>query len=99
MAPPKRLCWLPPFPLQVKKRRIYDITNVLEGVGLLVKKTKNLVQWVGGGGGGGGASAHAVGGEVPEAPEDLEAIKVRPQGLHVPAKSQGSTQSDSRNSR
>ncbi|KAG1679950.1 hypothetical protein FOA52_007014 [Chlamydomonas sp. UWO 241] len=32
--------------LQVKKRRIYDITNVLEGVGLLTKKTKNIVHWV-----------------------------------------------------
>jgi hypothetical protein len=31
---------------QVKKRRIYDITNVLEGVGLLTKKTKNIVHWV-----------------------------------------------------
>ncbi len=31
---------------QVKKRRIYDITNVLEGVGLLTKATKNVVQWV-----------------------------------------------------
>lgn len=34
--------------LKVKKRRIYDITNVLEGVGLLVKKSKNIVQWMGG---------------------------------------------------
>lgn len=32
--------------LQVEqKRRIYDITNVLEGIGLLEKKTKNTVQW------------------------------------------------------
>ncbi len=34
-------------PAQVKKRRIYDITNVLEGVGLLQKKSKNVVHWVG----------------------------------------------------
>lgn len=26
-------------------RRIYDITNVLEGIGLIVKKSKNTVQW------------------------------------------------------
>ena len=31
--------------LDVKKRRIYDITNVLEGIGLLVKKSKNQIQW------------------------------------------------------
>jgi E2F/DP family winged-helix DNA-binding domain len=31
--------------LQVPKRRIYDITNVLEGVGLLEKRSKNTVAW------------------------------------------------------
>ncbi len=32
--------------LNVKqKRRIYDITNVLEGVGLIEKKNKNCIQW------------------------------------------------------
>eukprot|EP00088_Acartia_fossae_P037251 TRINITY_DN3841_c0_g1_i1.p1 TRINITY_DN3841_c0_g1~~TRINITY_DN3841_c0_g1_i1.p1 ORF type:complete len:593 (-),score=166.58 TRINITY_DN3841_c0_g1_i1:516-2294(-) len=36
--------------LQVQKRRIYDITNVLEGVGLVEKKSKNTVHWCGGGG-------------------------------------------------
>ncbi|XP_055723279.1 transcription factor E2F5 [Salvelinus fontinalis] len=30
-----------------QKRRIYDITNVLEGVGLIEKKTKNIIQWRG----------------------------------------------------
>lgn len=33
--------------LGVPKRRIYDITNVLEGVGLVEKKLKNIIQWVG----------------------------------------------------
>ena len=33
---------------QVQKRRIYDITNVLEGIGLLDKKSKNNIQWKGG---------------------------------------------------
>jgi hypothetical protein len=33
--------------LQVPKRRIYDITNVLEGVGLLEKRSKNTVAWKG----------------------------------------------------
>jgi E2F/DP family winged-helix DNA-binding domain len=35
------------FP-QVQKRRIYDITNVLEGIGLIEKKAKNHIQWKGG---------------------------------------------------
>lgn len=33
--------------LQVPKRRIYDITNVLEGVGMLEKRSKNTVAWKG----------------------------------------------------
>ncbi|XP_022752531.1 transcription factor E2FB-like isoform X4 [Durio zibethinus] len=33
--------------LEVQKRRIYDITNVLEGVGLIEKKLKNRIQWKG----------------------------------------------------
>jgi E2F/DP family winged-helix DNA-binding domain/E2F transcription factor CC-MB domain len=32
--------------LGVQKRRIYDITNVLEGIGLIVKDGKKLVAWV-----------------------------------------------------
>ena len=31
--------------LHVQKRRIYDITNVLEGVGLISKASKNHIQW------------------------------------------------------
>lgn len=34
--------------LNVQKRRIYDITNVLEGVGLLNKTSKNNIKWNGG---------------------------------------------------
>ncbi|KAK7574442.1 hypothetical protein V9T40_011633 [Parthenolecanium corni] len=34
--------------LDVQKRRIYDITNVLEGIGILEKKSKNNIQWKGG---------------------------------------------------
>ena len=32
--------------LKVRKRRIYDITNVLEGI-RLIKKSKNNMQWMG----------------------------------------------------
>ncbi|MGH0173279.1 UNVERIFIED_CONTAM: hypothetical protein FKN15_064962 [Acipenser sinensis] len=31
--------------LEVQKRRIYDITNVLEGIQLIRKKSKNNIQW------------------------------------------------------
>ncbi|KAJ8268322.1 hypothetical protein COCON_G00134940 [Conger conger] len=33
--------------LKVQKRRLYDITNVLEGVRLIKKKSKNNIQWMG----------------------------------------------------
>lgn len=34
--------------LKIQKRRIYDITNVLEGIGYIEKTHKNEMQWVGG---------------------------------------------------
>ncbi|ORX62471.1 hypothetical protein DM01DRAFT_1380224 [Hesseltinella vesiculosa] len=34
--------------LNVQKRRIYDITNVLEGICLIEKNAKNHVRWIGG---------------------------------------------------
>ena len=33
--------------LDVQKRRIYDITNVLEGIGLIEKTMKNKIRWKG----------------------------------------------------
>ena len=35
--------------LQVQKRRIYDITNVLEGIGMIEKQSKNNICWRGAG--------------------------------------------------
>ena len=36
--------------LNVQKRRIDDITNVLEGIGYVEKIQKNIIKWVGGSG-------------------------------------------------
>lgn len=33
--------------LKVHKRRIYDITNVLEGIGYIQKVHKNVIRWIG----------------------------------------------------
>ncbi|GCB69968.1 transcription factor E2F6 isoform X2 [Scyliorhinus torazame] len=33
--------------LEVRKRRVYDITNVLDGIRLVRKKSKNLIEWIG----------------------------------------------------
>ncbi|XP_058034558.1 transcription factor E2F6 [Ahaetulla prasina] len=33
--------------LGVRKRRVYDITNVLDGIHLVQKRSKNHIQWVG----------------------------------------------------
>ncbi|XP_072107298.1 transcription factor E2F6-like isoform X2 [Mobula birostris] len=33
--------------LGVRKRRVYDITNVLDGICLVRKKSKNLIEWIG----------------------------------------------------
>lgn len=32
--------------LGVRKRRVYDITNVLDGIHLVQKRSKNHIQWV-----------------------------------------------------
>ncbi len=34
--------------LGVQKRRIYDITNVLEGINYVEKIQKNMIKWIGG---------------------------------------------------
>ncbi|XP_063547384.1 transcription factor E2F2 [Cydia strobilella] len=45
--------------LSVQKRRIYDITNVLEGIGILEKRSKNNIQWKCGSAACGGEQARA----------------------------------------
>ncbi|XP_057287813.1 transcription factor E2F6 isoform X1 [Pezoporus wallicus] len=45
--------------LGVRKRRVYDITNVLDGIHLIQKRSKNLIQWV-------GSSLDQVVGKAPE---------------------------------
>ena len=32
----------------VQKRRLYDIVNVLEGIGYIERVQKNIVRWIGG---------------------------------------------------
>ncbi|TRY62100.1 hypothetical protein TCAL_01765 [Tigriopus californicus] len=52
--------------LNVKqKRRIYDITNVLEGIGLIEKRNKNCIQWKG----------EVAGSNTPEATDRLAVLK------------------------
>eukprot|EP00586_Coscinodiscus_wailesii_P010134 CAMPEP_0172494354 /NCGR_PEP_ID=MMETSP1066-20121228/45250_1 /TAXON_ID=671091 /ORGANISM="Coscinodiscus wailesii, Strain CCMP2513" /LENGTH=386 /DNA_ID=CAMNT_0013265255 /DNA_START=301 /DNA_END=1461 /DNA_ORIENTATION=- len=52
--------------LSVQKRRIYDITNVLEGVGLIEKRSKNVIAWRG------AERAGATGGQVLKELEDVK---------------------------
>jgi len=52
--------------LNVKqKRRIYDITNVLEGIGLIEKQNKNCIKWKGA----------VAGSNTPEATDRCEVLK------------------------
>ncbi|CAD5231708.1 unnamed protein product [Bursaphelenchus xylophilus] len=52
-----------------QKRRIYDITNVLEGIGLIEKKTKNVIHWRGG-------QLRKPGGEIDLKPQDEEKLQI-----------------------
>ncbi len=61
--------------LQVQKRRIYDITNVLEGIGLIEKKSKNNIQWK-------ALGSSSTSGE--DANADLTGLRVRSRGDTTP---------------
>uniref|UniRef100_I3M103 E2F transcription factor 1 n=1 Tax=Ictidomys tridecemlineatus TaxID=43179 RepID=I3M103_ICTTR len=61
--------------LKVQKRRIYDITNVLEGIQLIAKKSKNHIQWLG---------SHAtvgIGGRLEGLTQDLQQLQESEQQL------------------
>ncbi|XP_050422647.1 transcription factor E2F6-like [Adelges cooleyi] len=58
--------------LDVQKRRIYDITNVLEGIGILEKKSKNNIQWKGG---------SMYGSDKNSVQQDIETMKAKEEEL------------------
>lgn len=55
-----------------QKRRIYDITNVLEGIGLIEKKSKNSIQWLGAGP---GANSSEITDNLTQLKEELSKLK------------------------
>ena len=64
--------------LGVQKRRIYDITNVLEGIGLIEKKSKNHIQWkirLNDGAAAGAAAAAGGSPEIEAILADMEALR------------------------
>lgn len=56
--------------LMVQKRRIYDITNVLEGIGYIEKTHKNKIKWVG------ASSDPELEKEIKEMMDELEELKI-----------------------
>ncbi|XP_034952444.1 transcription factor E2F5-like [Chelonus insularis] len=61
-----------------QKRRIYDITNVLEGIGLIEKKSKNSIQWKGAGP---GCNSQEVGAKLGDLKEELRQLEEHEQLL------------------
>ncbi|KFP88997.1 Transcription factor E2F4, partial [Apaloderma vittatum] len=61
-----------------QKRRIYDITNVLEGIGLIEKKSKNSIQWKGVGP---GCNTREITHKLIELKADIEDLEQREQEL------------------
>ncbi|XP_011494622.1 PREDICTED: transcription factor E2F4-like [Ceratosolen solmsi marchali] len=63
-----------------QKRRIYDITNVLEGIGLIEKKSKNSIQWKGAGP---GCNSQEVGEKLSDLKEELRQLEEHEQMLDL----------------
>ncbi|XP_075392647.1 transcription factor E2F4 isoform X2 [Tenrec ecaudatus] len=61
-----------------QKRRIYDITNVLEGIGLIEKKSKNSIQWKGVGP---GCNTREIADKLMELKAEIEELQQREQEL------------------
>lgn len=61
-----------------QKRRIYDITNVLEGIGLIEKKSKNSIQWKGAGP---GCNSRDISDRLVSLKDELEDLARREQEL------------------
>ncbi|XP_058143336.2 transcription factor E2F1 [Dasypus novemcinctus] len=61
--------------LKVQKRRIYDITNVLEGIQLISKKSKNHIQWLG------SHAAVGLGGQLEGLAQDIQQLEENEQQL------------------
>lgn len=57
-----------------QKRRIYDITNVLEGIGLIEKKSKNSIQWLGAGP---GCNSREVTDKLTELKDEINELRER----------------------
>lgn len=57
-----------------QKRRIYDITNVLEGIGLIEKKSKNSIQWKGVGP---GCNTQEIGDRLVDLKSELDDLEER----------------------
>ncbi|XP_053987323.1 transcription factor E2F4-like [Hylaeus anthracinus] len=55
-----------------QKRRIYDITNVLEGIGLIEKKSKNSIQWKGAGP---GCNTQEVGEKLTDLKDEIKKLE------------------------
>ncbi|XP_066588377.1 transcription factor E2F5-like [Prorops nasuta] len=61
-----------------QKRRIYDITNVLEGIGLIEKKSKNSIQWKGAGP---GCNTQEVGEKLTDLKDEIRKLEEHEQML------------------
>ncbi|XP_031840830.1 transcription factor E2F5 [Nomia melanderi] len=63
-----------------QKRRIYDITNVLEGIGLIEKKSKNSIQWKGAGP---GCNTQEVGEKLTDLKDEIKKLEDHEQLLDI----------------